>query len=430
MALDFLDARGAVWRTVEMPRNASGGQAPCTLSYGSISARSTSWWLETEGLPSRASVTGDVVMLPCHGSPVGAQLTELVRDSKTIAAVAAGVGGSTHRVVTLPFDGYTGVRGTATGLRQAASLDGRSGFWVAGIAASRYGIRYVAPGSTNTTRVHGSTFYSTAEGAMRYQPGTLDVRGLALYGTRLLITSSYAVERNRNMPDTGMWRGWTPWGGLVAIGNNSEPNPRTSQRDSRLVRGFSGRSNYWTFVFESDRSLWLVQDRAVYRPASQGEATAFDARLAGSAPLAGDEPAALQGASTRPVNVRVSLGTAVVHWQWVSSAWVEGASIVIPSVACYSLAGRAEARVGWVVYTASRDAVFRVVTATRAVSLLHRAATGTLFRGVVLPPVAQLGSSTRLPARAPSSLDSSEESPSPTGSRSRTRSRSLKPRSV
>ena len=98
-------------------------------------------------------------MLPCHASPAGARLAALLRGSKSIATLGASTARSD--VATLPFDGFTGLRGTVTGLWQAASLDGRSGFWVAGIANSRYGVRHVAPGSANATRVNIRTVLGT-----------------------------------------------------------------------------------------------------------------------------------------------------------------------------------------------------------------------------------------------------------------------------
>ena len=417
VSIDYVDARGAVWRTVELPRNASGGRAPCTLSHGDEAAGSTSWWLDTEGLPSRAAETEDVVLLPCHASPAGARLADLLRDNKTIATLGASA--TRDNVTTLLFVGFTGLRGTATGLRQVASLDGRSGFWVAGIANSRYGVRYVAPGSVNATRVHGATFYgSTATAdALRYQPATLDVRGLGVYGGRLLLTSSYAVERNRNMPPTGLWRGWTPWGGLVLIGDDDSATspPTTSQASSVLARGFPGRRNYWTFVFENDRSLWLLQDTSSYRAASHVEAAAFEGRVAaGGAALAAAGGGA--AAALRPVNVRTSPGTSVVHWVWRDSTWQDepAARVAIPgAAACYSLAGRDEGgATGWVVYTTSRTTLYRLVTATRTLTEVARAPAGSAYRGVVLPPLLPRGGSAP-PAqrRAPTSLSLLEAPP-------------------
>jgi hypothetical protein len=392
VTFDYVDARGIVWRSVELPRNASRGRTPCTLSHGDEAAGSTSWWLDTEGLPSRASETEDVVMLPCHASPAGTRFAELVRDTKSIATLGASP--TRDDVATLPFVGYTGVRGTATGLRQAASRDGRSGFWVAGIANSRYGVRYVAPGSVATTRVHGATFYSPPGASvetLRYQPATLDVRGLGVYGAQLLLTSSYVVERNRNMPAAGQWRGWTPWGGLVLVGDDATARapPTSSQSLSVLARGFTGRRNYWTFVFESDRSLWLLEDTTSYRPATGG---------GGSAEAA------------KPVNVRTALGTAVVRWVWRDGTWQEepAARVTIPgATACYSLAGRVEgAATGWVVYTTSRTTLYRLVTATRALTELRRAPAGSVYRGVVLPPLLPRGG-----AAHPGSLAAQQRAP-------------------
>jgi hypothetical protein len=237
------------------------------------------------------------------------------------------------------------------------------------------------------------------------------------------------VERNRNMPPTGMWRGWTPWGGLVLVGddNAAASPPTTSQASSVLARGFPGRRNYWTFVFESDKSLWLLQDMSSYRPASRAEAAAFEGRAAGGALPAstGDQA----GALTRPVNLRTALGTSVVRWVWRGSTWSEepAARVAIPDAACYSLAGRVEGAAGWVAYTTSRSTLFRVVAATRTVTEVRRAPLGTLYRGVVLPPrqPPRGGSAPQLP-RVPASLTSDAATtvaatPTATPSRSRTR---------
>ena len=440
VSLDYLSARGAVVRTVALPRDASGGRVPCTLSHGDPRAGSDSWWLDTEGLPSRASRTEDVVLLPCHGSPAGAPLAALLRDNKTIATLGASA--TRDDVATLPFVGYTGVRGTGTGLRQAASLDGRSGFWVAGIANSRYGVRHVAPGSTRATRVHGSTFYSAANAtaeSLRYQPATLDVRGVALFGARLLLTSSYAVERNRDVPPTHPRRGWTPWGGLVLIGDDAAPAPpRTSAALSTLARGFSGRLNYWTFVFENAHSLWLVQDTSRYRPASQAEAQAFEDRTGSSALANGDgayEQISGNGAMTRPVNLRTALGTTLVRWVWRDSAWQEepAARVAIPGVACYSLAGRDEGgATGWVAYTTSRTTLYRIVTATRTLTEVRRAPAGTLYRGVVLPPLQPRGGPAPPLLPVPASLvaEGAPAAPSPAATPATARTEAPKSRGV
>jgi len=162
---------------------------------------------------------------------------------------------------------------------------------------------------------------------------------------------------------------------------------------------------------------------------------------------AGGEPAPMLGAATRPVHVRTSLGSVLVNWRLVGTEWAEDTArggMALPAVACYSLAGRSEARAGggWVLYTASRDAVFRVEVGTRAVRVLRRAAAGTLFRGVVLPPVQRRGRAAAPAARIPASLGDTDELPvaksaSPAATRAAmraatraTRSRSLKPRAA
>jgi len=131
--------------------SADGSVAACTLSYGEVSATSTSWWLETEGLPSLSAGRGDILLLPCHAAPVGASLRTILYSRKTIVQL----GRSGRADTSVSFAGFTGLRGTATGIRQAATVDGRS-FWVAGIARNEYGVRYVASrDATDSSRVYG-----------------------------------------------------------------------------------------------------------------------------------------------------------------------------------------------------------------------------------------------------------------------------------
>ena len=422
--LDLLDvATGATLRSDPAPATdgasaASGGGA-CTLSFGDVTPNSTSWWLETEGLPSLAALTADAVALPCHDSPAGAPLSALLRDNKTVA-----VGRANRPVDTsVRFAGYVGLRGTATGLRQVATPDGRE-FWVAGIANSKFGVRYLepragnAPGGAvrNATRVYGATFF-TYRGVAHHQAASLDVRSIALVGSRLLLSSSHAVESNGVSVPQGTQDGFTPWGGIVQVGRRSKGVPRESTSEAALLRGFDGRGNFWGFLHESSESLWALKDRSTYTRARTQLATAFNAQME-------PPPQPLVGAGdTRPVLLRTSVSTAVAQWEWVAYAWVARrvpGALVIPA-ACYTLAGRLEGAAApvWVMYTASRDAVFRVVPSQLSVVVLAVAPPGQLFRGVALPP--------RAPAQ-PSAPATPAASPSPAASRSPTASRSSKAR--
>ena len=194
-----------------------------------------------------------------------------------------------------------------------------------------------------------------------------------------------------------------------------------------LARGFPGRRNYWTFVFESDRSLWLLEDTARYRPASQVEAPAFESRGAQLPAVSGN------AALTRPVNVRAALGTTVVRWVWRDAAWQEepAARVAIPGEACYSLAGRDEGRAtGWVVYTTSRTTLYRLVTVTRTLTELRRAPAGSAYRGVVLPPLRRRGGAAPILHHAPMSLSSLDAPPAGEAPPAATRSKTRKPRAA
>jgi len=421
--LDLVDvATGATLRSDPAPAadgaSAAPGGGACTLSFGDVAPDSTSWWLETEGLPSLATLTADAVALPCHDSPAGAPLSALLRDNKTVAVARANSAVDT----SVRFAGYVGLRGTATGLRQVATPDGRE-FWVAGIANSKFGVRYLGPragsGSApdlamrNATRVYGSTFFSY-RGVAHHQAASLDVRSIALVGSSLLLSSSHAVESNGVSVPQGTQDGFTPWGGIVQVGRRGGGLPRESTSEATLLRGFDGRGNFWGFLFESSESLWALKDTSTYIHARAQLATAFDAQT--EQPLVGAR-------DSRPVLLRTSVSTAIAQWEWVAYAWVARrvpGALVIPA-ACYTLAGRLERAAAplWVMYTASRDAVFRIVPSQLSVAVLAVAPPGQLYRGVVLPPRAPV---------PPSAASSPAATPSPAASRSPAASKSRKAR--
>ena len=318
---------------------------------------------------------------------------------KAIATVtlSANSGQATATVKTIGFRGYNGVRGSATGLRQVASVDG-SGFWIAGIASQFYGIRYLDPTKpTELPRVHGSQPYPDGH----YLPGTVDIRGIGINSGRLIMTSAFITEPNLQPK-------WSSWGGLIKItgqdGGLTLPTSVTSS--SSLMEGFTGRRNLWSFVFEKPMSVFIIQDRSVYQPASNEAAAAFDAQMGSPSSAA---------MSWRPVNVRVSVACSIAHFNYINDAsrWIEdlGTRVNLPGgVALYSLTGRVEGGV-WTLYSASRSSVFRVVPSTRAVTTLASAEPGTFFRGVVLPPRPQ--------AVSPSGTGSRTDTPAATASRSR-----------
>jgi len=423
------DSRQRPWHTVAVRRTSDAGGNACTLSHGGTpTATSLLWFWDTEGLPSTAG-DGSAVVLPCHTSPVGSRSDALLADAKTIAILRRN--GSVDTSVR--FTGYTGVRGTATGLRTAVTTNTRE-FWLAGIASSNYGVRYLAnPRNTSSTRVHGSM----TRGDGSYQPATIDVRGLTLWGSQAYLTSAYVTEPNRNMPaldDTN--EGLTPWGGIVRLGAYGVL-ARNTTRDSRLLRGMDGRRNMHGFAFAGPQELFVLEDinRYVRTPVA-----AAAAQLAGFAAPVGGDPGWPNAASSqalsmsssgtdaqRPLLARASLTTAIVRWAWMVSPrggdWKED----IPrkayiNDACYSLVVRKEAaggaapaaaRTTTVVYTAGRAKLYRVVPETQAVTVLASAAGGTLFRGVAIPPSWGSGMS-------PSYTPTRSRTPSKSGTRTRT----------
>lgn len=346
-------------------------------------------------------------MAPCHNSPAGSTLAALLRDDKSIAVLRRD--GSVH--TSISFAGFTGIRGTATGLRQVVSTSGREQFYVAGIANSAYGVRYLErTTSSTTTRIIGATFHDV--NPPRYQPATLDVRSAVIYGTQLFIASSYTVEPNVQSDQPGR----TPWGGLTRVGAAGQL-PNVSTEDATLVRGFDGKANYWSFVFEQAQSMWALEDSSRYMRAQSAAQLAFEDSYSR---LSGVPRASADTAYSRPVFYRSSLSTTVVKFAWTPGKvqWVEDPSVrVVIRDACYSMTGRRETstdqqgQVLWkhfVVYTTSRTKLYRVYPHDNSFSVVASAPEGQLFRGVSLPAY---------PSATPT------PTPSGTPSRSRTRSR-------
>jgi hypothetical protein len=377
VTLDYVDtATGAVWLSVPAP-------PACTLPAGDVSPGSTAWGWDATGLPSN-SEDGGLVVLPCYDAPVGAPAATLLAAGtrKTLALL-----GPAGRVAARSFAGFSGARGSASGLRQAATVDG-SGFWVAGVAEAAYGVRYLAGSAAagaTPARVLGGGAPASADGS--YQPGTRDVRGVSAAFGALTVTSAFVTE-----PNAG---GGSPWGGLArataAAGGTLLPTGPAS--GAALRPGFNGRSNWWAFVFQGRGAVWLVRDDAAYAPA----------------------------ASVATALTRSRLASTVVSYAWTDAgggAWRDATGYrgrVADAV--YSLAGRPEgARRVWTLYTASRTALYRLVPSAGTLTTLASAPPGQLFRGVVLPPVA-------VPPAAGASA-----SPSRAAGGSPSRSRSGKPK--
>jgi len=159
------------YRTISMPGSTTAmrgvtqalpGHQPCTLSYGystdtktpNNNATAILWFFETEGLVS-SSLDRKMAIFPCHTSPVGTRMEGVLSDAKTIGILNGNLTVDTR----ILFSGFTGVRGTATGLRQAVTINGGE-FWLAGIANFEYGIRFLSsPRATRSTRILGQTVY-------------------------------------------------------------------------------------------------------------------------------------------------------------------------------------------------------------------------------------------------------------------------------
>jgi hypothetical protein len=190
----------STWRSVPLPKttSADGTRRACTLSYSAATNPSIDYYLDTEGLPSLAAVTKNFVVVPCHGSPPGASQRNLLWDTNTIAMLNIRAG-----IETIPLAGFTGARGTQTGLRQAVTANGTE-FWLTGVALNNYGVRWL-PNRTslNSIHIHGQTLYPNG----RYQAGTYDSRALTMWGGELFMSSSWIAEPNEN----GNVYPYTPW---------------------------------------------------------------------------------------------------------------------------------------------------------------------------------------------------------------------------
>ena len=120
MYFDSFDTKSAQWLTSPALFSDSAvarGRSACTLTFGDVGPASTNWWAETEGLPSSPASTKDAVLLPCHTAPAGANVASILQSQKTIAILRRD--GSVD--TSIRFTGFTGMRGTATGLRQVAA---------------------------------------------------------------------------------------------------------------------------------------------------------------------------------------------------------------------------------------------------------------------------------------------------------------------
>jgi hypothetical protein len=283
-------------------RTASGCGQPCTLAMGQLGASSTSWFWDTEGLPS-TTADGSAVILPCHTSPVGAPAPVMLNDQKTIAILRR----ATMAVDTsMRFTANTGQRGTGTGLRQAASVDGRS-FWLAGVAATWSGVRYLpSRSSTLSEHLHGQTLYSDVPG--RTQVATRDVRGMAIANGKLYMSSAFVSEPSAN----GVKDPYRPWGGVVQL-STGLPTTAFGADGAKLLPGFTGRRNWQSFTFVGTADLWALEDMSTYRSVTTSAAAANHARTALSTVLTHFKYDAVKKTWTEVATHRVSLGASAFY---------------------------------------------------------------------------------------------------------------------
>ena len=156
-------------------------------------------------------------------------------------------------------------------------------------------------------------------------------------------------------------------GGIIQVGTGSvPPTGSTGSADVGLLTGFTGRRDFWTFVYEGTQTIWVLQDLANYTEQPDSTITA-------------------------PKFLRTSPTTTVArfYYSYAGSTpqWVEDSTLAkqyIPE-ASYSMVGRYESGV-WTLYLTSRSKLYRYVPSTGSVTTVMSAGSGRLFRGVALPP--------------------------------------------
>ena len=158
-------------------------------------------------------------------------------------------------------------------------------------------------------------------------------------------------------------------GGVIQVGTFL-PTGSTSSSEVRLLPGFSGRRDFWTFIFEGTQTIWALQDMSTYTETSDSTISS-------------------------PKFYRTAPSTAIVRWYYsyagASPQWVEDSSVakLYMNEAVYSLVGRSETISGssvWVLYATSRTKLYRAIPSLGTLTPLIEATNGKLFRGVALPP--------------------------------------------
>jgi hypothetical protein len=217
----------------------------------------------------------------------------------------------------------------------------------------------------------------------RYQVGTYDLRGMALYNNRIFVSSAYLTEPNLD----GATNPFRPHGGILEVGDNTDGTlERNATNKGELLPGFDGRKNYWGFHFQDARRLWVIEDATTYAtdPSSQ---------------------------PPNRVKFRRTELNSVVTAFWYSydvtpNAWVQNRvkRTLVAKTALYSLAGRFEGT-SYVLYSASRFRIWRIENTgwadTPKLTTVAEAAPRQMFRSVSLPPL-RAPTPTRSPAATPS----------------------------
>jgi hypothetical protein len=213
---------------------ATGAVTPgCTLAAG----RDASLWnFNVEGFPSNTD-NDALGIIPCYNVPVGATLDGA--SPKTIALVDRTAKVDTSR------SGFISqvVRGEAAandGWRQIASADGRR-FYTSSVAEYDAGFRYIA--SPSTLNAEGAF---VAVDVLSNSAGTLDARGIAMYGGKL-----YAVTGSAE----------SSFNTIFQVGSSSPPTSTTSSYTK--LKGMAALGGVWTFTFGPDaNSVWAAVEKS------------------------------------------------------------------------------------------------------------------------------------------------------------------------
>jgi hypothetical protein len=280
------------------------GQA-CTLAVGKLGSTSVDWFWDTEGLPS-TSADGRFVVLPCHTSNIGAPSAVMLEDQKTIAILSrSGMAVDTK----MKFTANTGLRGTGTSWRQAATVDGTS-FWTIGVAQFWSGVRYLPTrASTRSVHLHGQTWYYDTVAPGWAQIGTRDIRGMAIANGKLYASSAFISEPSAN----GAKDPYRPWGGVVQL-STGVPTAEFGAEGAKLLPGFNGRRNWQSFTFVGTADLWALEDMSTYRSfTSPSPATVVQARTALSTVLTHFKYDAVKKTWAEVTAHRVTLGASAFY---------------------------------------------------------------------------------------------------------------------